>query len=169
MGCDECNLKQTVSWHRIPQSLGKLASRRCEAAEEAGSAVISAKGCVRKRAGRNKKRRQRRDQPISVIGSKLLWSMRYGLLFAISLLLDIVGLSSSSFYYQLKALKSPSKYAGLTEKITEIVKDSGFSYGYRRVWIQLKQLGITVSEKVVRRTTAERRRLTMMHLLIRLD
>lgn len=71
--------------------------------------------------------------------------------FPISLLLDIVGLSSSSFYYQLKALKSPSKYAQLTEKITEIVKDSGFSYGYRRVWIQLKQLGITVSEKVVRR------------------
>jgi integrase catalytic subunit len=68
-----------------------------------------------------------------------------------SLLLDIAGLSSSSFYYQLKASKSPSKYAQLTEKITEIVKDSGFSYGYRRVWIQLKQLGITVSEKVVRR------------------
>ena len=77
--------------------------------------------------------------------------MRYGLLFAISLLLDIVGLSSSSFYYQLKALKSPSKYAELTKKITEIVKDSEFSYGYRRVWIQLKQSGIKVSEKVVRR------------------
>ena len=76
--------------------------------------------------------------------------------FPISLLLDIVGLSSSSFYYQLKALKSPSKYAQLTEKITEIVKESGFSYGYRRVWMQLKQLGITVSEKVVRRIiTAE--------------
>ena len=71
--------------------------------------------------------------------------------FPISLLLDIVGRSSSSFYYQLKALKSPSKYAQLTEKITEIVKESGFSYGYRRVWMQLKQLGITVSEKVVRR------------------
>ncbi|MDK8613172.1 IS3 family transposase [Corynebacterium pseudodiphtheriticum] len=71
--------------------------------------------------------------------------------FPMSLLLDIVGLSSSSFYYQLKALKSPSKYAQLTEKITEIVKESGFSYGYRRVWMQLKQLGITVSEKVVRR------------------
>lgn len=77
--------------------------------------------------------------------------MHCGLLFAISLLLDIVGLSSSSFYYQLKALKSPSKYAQLTEKITKIVKESGFSYGYRRVWMQLKQLGITVSEKVVRR------------------
>ncbi|MDU3164906.1 MAG: IS3 family transposase [Corynebacterium sp.] len=71
--------------------------------------------------------------------------------FPISLLLDIVGLSSSSFYYQLKALKSPSKYTELTEKIAEIVKDSGFSYGYRRVWIQLKQSGIKVSEKVVRR------------------
>lgn len=71
--------------------------------------------------------------------------------FPISLLLDIVGLSSSSFYYQLKVLKAPSKYAELTEKITEIVEDSGFSYGYRRVWIQLKNLGIKVSEKVVRR------------------
>lgn len=71
--------------------------------------------------------------------------------YPISLLLDIVGLSSSSFYYQLKVLKAPSKYAELTEKITEIVEDSGFSYGYRRVWIQLKNLGIKVSEKVVRR------------------
>ncbi|MGV0401043.1 IS3 family transposase [Corynebacterium segmentosum] len=44
----------------------------------------------------------------------------------------------------------------MTERITEIVKDSEFSYGYRRVWIQLKQSGIKVSEKVVRRIiTAE--------------
>ena len=69
-----------------------------------------------------KKRRQHRDQPISVTESKLLWSMRYDLLFAISLLLDIVGLSSSSFYYQLKALKSPSKYAQLTEKLPKSSK-----------------------------------------------
>lgn len=47
--------------------------------------------------------------------------------FPTSLLLDIVGLSSSSFYYQLKALNSPSKYAELTEVITEIVEYSGFS------------------------------------------
>ncbi|CAB0671488.1 transposase [Corynebacterium diphtheriae] len=76
--------------------------------------------------------------------------MRYGLVFQTSLLLDIVGLSSSSFYYQLKALNSPSKYAELTEVVTEIVEHSGFSYGYRRAfWIQLKKLGIKVSEKVV--------------------
>ena len=71
--------------------------------------------------------------------------------FPISLLLVIVGLSSSSFYYQLKALNSPPKYAELTEVVTKIVEHSGFSYGYRRVWIQLKKLGIKVSEKVVRR------------------
>ncbi|CAB0522709.1 hypothetical protein CIP100294_01906 [Corynebacterium diphtheriae] len=71
--------------------------------------------------------------------------------FPTSLLLDIVGLSSSSFYYQLKVLNSPSKYAELTEVVTEIVEHSGFSYGYRRLWIQLKKLGIKVSEKVVRR------------------
>ncbi|CAB0509419.1 IS3 family transposase [Corynebacterium diphtheriae] len=71
--------------------------------------------------------------------------------FPTSLLLDIVGLSSSSFYYQLKALNGPSQYANLTKVVTEIVEHSGFSYGYRRVWIQLKKLGIKVSEKVVRR------------------
>ncbi|WP_312875033.1 IS3 family transposase [Corynebacterium diphtheriae] len=32
-----------------------------------------------------------------------------------------------------------------------MVEHSGFSCGYRRVWIQLKKLGIKVSEKVVRR------------------
>ncbi|WP_350309425.1 IS3 family transposase [Corynebacterium sp. MSK158] len=35
--------------------------------------------------------------------------------------------------------------------MAEIVKDSGFSYGYRRVWIQLKRSGIKVSERFVRR------------------
>ncbi|AEX70646.1 hypothetical protein CDPW8_2180 [Corynebacterium diphtheriae PW8] len=69
--------------------------------------------------------------------------------FPTSLLLDIVGLSSSSFYYHLKDLNSPSKHAELTKVVTEIVEDSGFSCGYRRVWIQLKKLGIKVSEKVV--------------------
>ncbi|WLF43973.1 IS3 family transposase [Corynebacterium diphtheriae] len=33
--------------------------------------------------------------------------------------------------------------------VTTIVEHSGSSYGYRRVWIQLKKLGIKVSEKVV--------------------
>lgn len=69
--------------------------------------------------------------------------------FPTSLLLDIVGLSSSSFYYHLKSLNGLSKYAELTKVVTEIVEHSGFSYGYRRVWIQLKKLGIKVSEKVV--------------------
>lgn len=69
--------------------------------------------------------------------------------FPTSLLLDIVGFSSSSFYYQLKSINGLSKYAELTKVVTEIVEHSGFSYRYRRVWIQLKKLGIKVSEKVV--------------------
>lgn len=67
--------------------------------------------------------------------------------FLISLLLDVVGLSSSSFYYRLKALNGLSKYAELTEVVTKIVEHCGFSYGYRRVWIQLKKLGIKVMRK----------------------
>ncbi|WP_284796471.1 IS3 family transposase [Corynebacterium rhinophilum] len=62
----------------------------------------------------------------------------------------------AGYQVSTKQGSGPSKYAELTERITEIVKDSEFSYGYRRVWIQLKQSGIKVSEKVVRRIiTAE--------------
>jgi hypothetical protein len=67
------------------------------------------------------------------------------------MLLETVGLSSSSFYYRLKAGAAPDKYASLRKQIAATVKASQFTYGYRRIWWSLRHDGIRVSEKVVRR------------------
>ena len=71
------------------------------------------------------------------------------------MLLATIGLSSSSFYYQLKAAAAPDKYANLRKHIAATAKDSYFTYGYRRIWWSLRHAGVTVSEKVVRRLMAQ--------------
>lgn len=71
------------------------------------------------------------------------------------MLLATVGLSSSSFYYQLKAAAAPDKYASLRKHIAATDKASHFTYGYRRIWWSLRHAGVPVSEKVVRRLMAQ--------------
>src|SRR5699024_6011060 len=66
-------------------------------------------------------------------------------------LLANVNLSSSSLYYQRKAMTAPDKYASLRKHIAAAAKASQFTYGYRRIWWSLRHAGVTVSEKVVRR------------------
>ena len=85
----------------------------CDTAYEIGSETIGRKVCVRERAGKDD----------SIYPSNL--SNRFKTIvvdalrsaFPISLLLDIVGLWSSSFYYQAQSLEEFSKYAELTEKL----------------------------------------------------
>lgn len=100
----------------------------CDTAYETGSETIGRKVCVRERAGKDD----------SIYPSNL--SNRFKTIvvdalrsaFPISLLLDIVGLWSSSLYYQAQSLEELFKVRRVDRKITEIVKGSGFSYGYRR-------------------------------------
>jgi len=65
-------------------------------------------------------------------------------------LLEMTGLSKSSYYYQ-KTQKQPDKYASLRTEVTEIFYDNQRRYGYRRVHATIKGKGTTVSEKVIRR------------------
>ena len=48
-------------------------------------------------------------------------------------LLEIASIPRSTFYYHLKALKLPEKYAELKCRIREIYHDNYGRYGYRRI------------------------------------
>lgn len=65
-------------------------------------------------------------------------------------LLDKLGLSRSSYYYQLWAQSLECKYKALKHHIIELFDLNNRCYGYRRMHSLLAQEGIRVSEKVVR-------------------
>ena len=65
-------------------------------------------------------------------------------------LLDRLGLSRSSYYYQLWAQSLECKYKALKHHIIELFDLNNCCYGYRRIHGLLAKEGIKVSEKVVR-------------------
>lgn len=65
-------------------------------------------------------------------------------------LLEGLGLSRSSYYYQLCAQGLEGKYKALTDHIIELFDSNNRCYGYRRIHSLLSQEGIRVSEKIVR-------------------
>ena len=70
-------------------------------------------------------------------------------------LLIALKISKSSYYYQLNAMKQSDKYSDLRIYIKNIFAENYNSYGYRRIHATLKQLDITISEKVIRRLMKE--------------
>ena len=70
-------------------------------------------------------------------------------------LLKLFGLAKSSYFYLRSVSKLPDKYENLREKIKAFFHDNYDCYGYRRLHFLLRQEGITVSEKVVRRIMNE--------------
>ncbi|MBO6383959.1 IS3 family transposase [Enterococcus casseliflavus] len=70
-------------------------------------------------------------------------------------LLRILDLPKSSYYYHRKQLAIPDKYLKERSLIVQLFHDNKVRYGYRRIYCSLKLLGITLSEKVVRRIMTE--------------
>ena len=70
-------------------------------------------------------------------------------------LLRKMKLSRSSYYYQIKALATEDKYKYLRHEVARIFLESKARYGYRRIHVELKKIGIKVSEKIVRRVMKE--------------
>lgn len=66
-------------------------------------------------------------------------------------LLKFLRIAKSSYYYQENVMKQPDKYYELRIRIKEIFRECRNCYGYRRIHEELKKLGSTVSEKIVRR------------------
>lgn len=66
-------------------------------------------------------------------------------------LLQIADIPRSAFYYHLKVLKSPEKYAELKCRIREIYDDNYGRYGYRRITMALKREANIINHKVIQR------------------
>ena len=70
-------------------------------------------------------------------------------------LLALAGLPRSTFYYHLKKLDAPDKYANVKTKIAEIYHKHKGRYGYRRITLELRRSGININHKTVQRLMSE--------------
>lgn len=70
-------------------------------------------------------------------------------------LLKCLCMAKSSYYYQKSVMKQSDKYAEIRIQIKIIFQENRNCYGYRRIHGELKKIGITVSEKIVRRIMKE--------------
>lgn len=70
-------------------------------------------------------------------------------------LLQALHIAKSSYCYQANCLHTPDKYAAVRTEIHTLFHAVDGRYGYRRIHASLKNLGILVSEKVVRRLMKE--------------
>ena len=66
-------------------------------------------------------------------------------------LLARVGLARSTYYHQLNAMNRPDRDASLLGLVREAFENSGRRYGYKRVHLELRGMGIRVSAKRVMR------------------
>lgn len=66
-----------------------------------------------------------------------------------------LGMSRSSYQYQVEAMSRPDKHAGPRRRISEIFAAGDDRYGYRRIRLDLRSEGVRVSEKVVARLMRE--------------
>ena len=71
--------------------------------------------------------------------------------YSLKILLSEIKIAKSSYCYQTNVLKAQDKYLALRSKIKTVFTEAYCSYGYRRIHAHLKNAGITVSEKIVRR------------------
>ncbi|KIS13015.1 transposase IS861 orfB [Streptococcus equi subsp. zooepidemicus Sz105] len=75
--------------------------------------------------------------------------------FNLRILLDILNLSRSTYYYHLKRLAQKDKDSNLKETIQDIYAEHKGRYGYRRVHLELKNRGLHVNHKKVQRLMTE--------------
>lgn len=66
-------------------------------------------------------------------------------------LLPVVGIARSTYHYQPDAMKRPDKDASLLELVREAFENSERRYGYKRIHLELKGMGVRVSAKRVMR------------------
>ena len=75
--------------------------------------------------------------------------------FKLDMLLEIAQLPRSTFYYQRKHQNAGDKYAQAKAEIQRIFHENKGRYGYRRVWIELRNRGISLNHKTVQRLMKE--------------
>ncbi len=66
-------------------------------------------------------------------------------------MLEIAGISRSTFYYYLNLKKKPDKYKEIKEEIMSIYHENQGRYGYRRITMELHNRGYKINHKTVQR------------------
>ena len=75
--------------------------------------------------------------------------------YKLDMLLEIAQLPRSTFYYYRKHQNAGDKYAQAKAEIQTIFHENKGRYGYRRVWIELRNRGISLNHKTVQRLMKE--------------
>ncbi len=73
----------------------------------------------------------------------------------LTVLLRVVGLSRSTFYYQMARMKGEDKYASLKQRIQMLYARQRGRYGYRRITLALRQESLVINAKTVQRLMQE--------------
>ena len=71
--------------------------------------------------------------------------------FALEILLKIIKLARSTYYYQLKQLNKSDKNHDIKDEIQAIFTEHKGNYGYRRMTLELRNRGFVVNHKKVQR------------------
>ena len=71
--------------------------------------------------------------------------------FALEILLKIIKLARSTYYYQLKQLDKNDKNHDIKDEIQAIFTEHKGNYGYRRMTLELRNRGFVVNHKKVQR------------------
>ena len=71
--------------------------------------------------------------------------------FSLNILLKIIKLARSTYYYHLKQLDKPDKNQDIKIEIQSIYREHKGNYGYRRIHLELRNRGYSVNHKKVQR------------------
>ena len=71
--------------------------------------------------------------------------------FSLNILLKIIKLARSTYYYHLKQLYKPDKNQDIKIEIQSIYREHKGNYGYRRINLELRNRGYSVNHKKVQR------------------
>ena len=66
-------------------------------------------------------------------------------------LLKVINLARSTYYYHLKQMNQPDKDQQLKDEIQDIFTEHKENYGYRRIHLKLRNRGFKVNHKKVQR------------------
>lgn len=75
--------------------------------------------------------------------------------FPLATLLTIAQLPRSTYYYHIKHLAKPDKYAETREQVTRIFHENRGRYGYRRITMELHNRGHIINHKTVQKLMRE--------------
>lgn len=79
----------------------------------------------------------------------MIWELRHE--HKVTLLIEVSGLPRSTYYYYVKQMNKPDKYAEIKEKIVAIYEENRKRVGYRRITLELRKQGLCINHKTVQR------------------